>query len=586
MPLFKPALHGPDRGFSPPADSFHPNQPFSALVLRFLSQPHPFRGALASSAGLKFNPPGDSTRPADPITGILRYHTPSLRAYLPYDTADHKKLAVLGKLMGNLAPRDRHDAAPDTLAPERWTDPGIPAWRRVIGLASPVLAQQVLGLVVNLTDRWLAGNAQHFDGADQLALQGAQTTCFYLAWMIGSFGVLATTGASALVARMAGSGDLATANHACHQATLLAFGLGIAGWCLAGLWLDDLLWALNLDGAAGEFAFDYLGVTVFLLPMQLVGATVAASLAGTGDTRTGLWVSVATTLANLPLAWIGFRGIAGWKGLGISGIAWGTGLSQALGALALLILLRRGRSGLRWKAALFRPDQPLLGRLLRISLPAGAESLSLISGQLLFLAAVNRLGDADRSAHGIALGWESVAEIFGMAFAVAANVLVGQCLGAGQPREARRSGLAAFCLGAALMSAAGAFFYLLAKPMFLLFCPSPEQGPVVEAGVPVLRLVAFSMPMLASCHICASALRGAGDTRFPLLFTWLGLFLVRIPLTWWLSQDRITLPWGEEISGRGLGLYGCWIAMQVDIHFRGILFLVRLVLGTWMRTRV
>ena len=461
-----------------------------------------------------------------------------------------------------------------------------PVWREVTHLAWPVLAQQVLGLVVSLTDRWLAGNAAGVDGDGTLSLQGAQTTCFYLAWMIGSLGVLASSGASALVARTAGAGDLPMANRACQQSLLLAAGLGLVGWLAGLLWLDDLLLAIHLDGPAGDLALDYLSVTVLMLPLQLVGSTAAASLAGAGDTRTGLWVGMGAALLNLPLAWVGFRGVGPWPGLGIAGIAWGTGLSQGLGGLALLGLLWRGRSGLRLRAGGFRPDPGLLWRLLRVSLPAGAESLSLVAGQLLFLTAVNTLGDADRGAHGVALGWEAVAEIFGMAYAVAANVAVGRNLGAGGPARAMRAGLTSFALGALLMSLGGAAAFALAPAMFRLFCPRPEQVPVVEAGVPLLRLVAFSMPMLASCHICAGGLRGAGDTRFPLLFTWIGFFLVRIPLTWWLCHEEITLPGGCVLQGWGLGLWGCWLAMQADIQFRGTLFLVRFARGGWMATRV
>jgi Na+-driven multidrug efflux pump len=109
---------------------------------------------------------------------------------------------------------------------------------------------------------------------------------------------------------------------------------------------------------------------------------------------------------------------------------------------------------------------------------------------------------------------------------------------------------------------------------------------VVAAGVPVLRLVAFSMPMLASCHIVSSSLRGAGDTRHPFFFTCLGFFAVRLPLTFWLSEPLVELPWGRSLVGMDLGLYGCWLAMQADLWFRGVLFLWRFLAGNWQATRV
>lgn len=456
---------------------------------------------------------------------------------------------------------------------------------RALALAGPAVGLQSLILLVSLTGRWLAGNAGT-TAADQLALQGAQTTCFYLSWMIGSFGILASAGATALVARLVGAGDRGAANRAMHQAILVAGVVAVAGWLLCAFGLDGLLRALNLDGAAGGHARDFLHVMLLLLPFQLVSNTLNASLAGAGDTRTPLWIGLGTTALNLPLAWIGFRGLGDWPGVGLAGIAWGAGLSQGLGTIALVALLVRGRSGLRLRARLLRPDRGLLGRLLRISLPAAAESAAMVAGQMVFLSVVNRLGDAARGAHGIALGWESLAEMFGMAFGVAASVLVGQNLGAGRPDEARRSGLVAYGCGAVLMVAGGVVFHVFARPLFEFYCPRPEQAPVVAAGVPVLQLVAFAMPALAACHIFSSALRGAGDTRSALLVTTLGFFAVRLPLTFLACEEVVHLPGGPTLTGLGLGLYGCWIAMLADLWVRGGLFAGRFIFGRWDRTRV
>src|SRR5207302_5949981 len=128
-------------------------------------------------------------------------------------------------------------------------------------------------------------------------------------------------------------------------------------------------------------------------------------------------------------------------------------------------------AGLYLRLRLFRPDADLLRRLLWVSVPAGIDSLSMVAGQLWFLSLVNRLGDVAGSAHGIALRWESLAYLSGAAFGTAAMTLVGQNLGAGRPAAAARSGWTAFGLGCALMMAMGAVFFVLAEPMFALFCP-------------------------------------------------------------------------------------------------------------------
>jgi Na+-driven multidrug efflux pump len=250
------------------------------------------------------------------------------------------------------------------------------------------------------------------------------------------------------------------------------------------------------------------------------------------------------------------------------------------------VVLARGRFGLRLSWSLFAPHAGLLRRLLRIGVPAGLDSLSIVVGQFWFLSIVNRLDQAAVSAHGIALRWEALGYLSGAAFGTAAMALVGQNLGAGKPEGAAHSGWVAFGLGCAVMSAMGLLFFALARPMFAVFCPNLEQRPIIDAGVPVLRLVAFAMPALASTIVLTQALRGAGDTRVPLLFTWIGFFVVRIPLAYLLTLVKMDLPWIGEVSGLGLGLFGAWLAMFADLLVRGAFFLYRFAAGSWKRVRV
>src|SRR5262249_4239308 len=152
----------------------------------------------------------------------------------------------------------------------------------------------------------------------------------------------------------------------------------------------------------------------------------------------------------------------------------------------------KGRAGLRLSWRHLRPDWQLMGRLLRISVPAGVDSFSIMFGHLWFLNIVNHLGDTASSAHGIALGWEALSFLSGSAFGVAAMTLVGQNLGASRPGQATHSGWVAFAFGCGVMAAMGVVFFIFAPQMFEFFCPHPEQRLVVEAGVPVLRLQAFA----------------------------------------------------------------------------------------------
>jgi putative MATE family efflux protein len=477
----------------------------------------------------------------------------------------------------------------------------LPSWRLVIALSMPVLAQQGLSFIVLLSDRWLAG---HLQVADQAAVLAAQTTAHYLAWFIFCYNVLVTVGSTALVARSIGAGERRLAVEATHQALLLAVVLGLAATAWA--FLGGVRWmvhVLNLEGAAADYAAEYALILFGLLVFQTIEVAGIACLIGAGDTRTGLFVMIGIAVVNLPLAWGFSRGLGPCPNLGFIGIALGTALSHVLGGLVVVAVLMRGRFGLKLEPALFVPRFELIYRLLRISVPAGFDSFSVVAGQFWFLSIVNRFGNTAASAHGIALVWEALGYLSGAAFGTAAMTLVGQNLGARRPDQAARAGWMAFALGCGVMSLMGAIFYTFAEPMFRLFCPEPGQAPIIDAGVDVLRLVAFAMPPLAATIVFTNALRGAGDTRVPVIFTLVGFFVVRIPLAYYLALNELsfTLPywfeygpdrlafWKIEIGpifGLELGLYGCWLAMTADIIVRGIFFLGRFVRGSWKLQRV
>lgn len=455
-----------------------------------------------------------------------------------------------------------------------------PAWRQVVYLAWPVLAQQALIFSVGIYDSYLAGNNVPADIGKHVAYQAAQGNISYLTWFLSSYTVLVSVGSTALVARFVGARDWGNAGRTVQQSLLLSIVLGIiggvAGWFLAPFLME---W-LGLTGDAGAFAVEFLRPLVALLVFQVVEQAGIHCLIGAGDTRTGPIVSGCVALLNIPLAWAFFHGVGPLPAWGFRGIAIGTALSHVIGSMIVVAVLIRGRNGVRLHLRGMTPDFRLMYRLLRVSVPAAIDTFSIIAGQFWFLSLINQIGtgpmrDITVAAHGHAIRWEGLGYLSGKAFGVAAMALVGQNLGARRPRRAAECGWTALLLGAAFMSLMGLVFFILAEPMFRLFSPGEHQRPVIDVGVPVLRLVAFAMPALACANILNEALRGAGHTRTPVLITWLGFLGVRIPLAYWLTQ-----------GSPNLGLFGAWLAMFADLHLRGGLFVWLFARGRWQQTVV
>jgi putative MATE family efflux protein len=455
----------------------------------------------------------------------------------------------------------------------------------VIWLAWPVLVQQLFIWIQARSDGFLAGYFKPGEG-EHVAYQSAQTNAMYLSWAISSCTVIVGAGGTALVARFVGAGDRRSAVRATNQSILIAVVFGLVGSFAGLLGTDAIVALLQLRGAAAEYAAGYLRPLFLLLVFQVVETAGIACLVGAGDTRTGPWVLGSVAVLNLPLAWGCFHGFGPIPALGFPGISLGTAVSHVLGGIAVLIILARGRAGLQLDRRELRPDWSMLRRLLRVGIPAGADSVFIALSQLWFLSIVNQLTYAEITAHGIALGWEALSFLSGQAFGIAATTLVGQSLGAGRPDRAARNGWTAFGMGCLFMVSMGLIFFLFSGPMFRLYCPHEDQQEAVSQGVPVLRLVAFATPAMASTIIFTYALRGAGDTRVPVLFTALGFVVVRLPLAYYLALDEIHLGSLGTIHGYGLGLWGAWLAMFADLHVRGLLFLWRFAGGRWKWVQV
>jgi Na+-driven multidrug efflux pump len=173
----------------------------------------------------------------------------------------------------------------------------------------------------------------------------------------------------------------------------------------------------------------------------------------------------------------------------------------------------------------------------------------------------------------VAIRIESLAYLPGAAFQLAAATLAGQYLGAGDLRGARHSVLTACVTGGGIMAVIGLIMYVDAEQLVGFFLSSRQTG-VVEVSAPLLRIISLAMLPLAILNVLTGALRGAGDTRWPLVFMLIGFFGVRIPLAWWLCFEL------------GWGVTGAWYAMTIDLFLRCLFVMVRFLQGGWQRLNI
>ncbi len=444
--------------------------------------------------------------------------------------------------------------------------------RNVLRLALPAVGEQFLNMLVGLADTFLVG---HLAGAATLALGYSSAAALagvglagYMIWIATTLFMAVAAGTTALIARSIGARDPATAQSALRQSLLLGVAMGALAGVLTYVFAPLTMDLFGADAVVKPLGVEFLRITAASLPLAGVLFVGTAALRGTGDTRTPLAIMLLVNGLNIAIAWLLVNGRWGLPTLGVAGSAWGAMLGRSLGGLLIIAVLVRQQDVLRlrqWP----RPEWPMLRRVLRIGLPTGGEQLAFQSALVLFARMITGLGTVAYAAHNTVINIESISFLPGFGFAIAATTLVGQRLGATDVPAARASTREALLQAAVFMTGMGLLFIVVPHWFLSLLIDDPA---VVAAGAMPLRVVGLIQPLLAANFVYSGSLRGAGDTRFPLLVKLISPWLLRLPLAWLLIPH--------------FGLVGAWIAMSSDLAFQGVLAWWRFRGTRWERIEV
>lgn len=454
-------------------------------------------------------------------------------------------------------------------------------FRPMMRLALPVLAEESLTILVGFTDWWLVG---HFlSGPDYKAAMGLMA---YSAWLLPSMFAAIAIGTTAIVSRFVGARDDWSATRTVNQAVLI--GAIVAGFVTLAVftWGQQFIALMQLRGQSRVLAWQYLRIMAVAIPAIMIQQVAVASLRGAGDTVSGFVAKTFVNVVNMLLSTLLVLGPGIIPKLGWQGLAIGTACGHGVGGLILLIMLFRGRAGLQLRLPLMKPDGELIGRLLRVGIPGGIDILAILGCHLSYVAIINRLGVSAAAAHGLGVQIEAIAYLSGNAFQVAAATLAGQFLGARRPDRAMHSVVMTCATGCTVMIAAGCVLYFGGHLLTAFFTGDPAD-PTGLLTASLLKVVAFSMPSLAITMVLTGALRGAGDTTWPLIFTLIGFLGVRLPGACWLAWSEVPLPFSDlVIAGWNLGVTGAWHAMVADVVLRSLLVAWRFGHGGWKQARV
>jgi putative MATE family efflux protein len=436
--------------------------------------------------------------------------------------------------------------------------------KTVWSLALPTMIAALVQTVNSFLDRMFVGVL----GAAALAAVGVGGQLIFLMMALA---MAVSMGSTAIVARMAGAGDLANLQRAARQSLGIALGLGLIITALGYRVLPLLLNWYDLAPDTMRLTRQFLVLAMGGLPGMFLMMGLMGTFRGLGDTRSPMIASIAATCVHILGDWVLIFGRFGFPEMGVRGAGWAMALSMWVGAGTLWLLQRTGEH--RQLAIPEWPHKSWVWRILRIGVPASLRTLIYATSAIAFtmLLSMTQAGTAAVAALPIGLTAESIAFMPGFAFAIAASALVGQALGAKNERLAERFGWVAAWQACAVMSVMAAVFFIWAEPFARWFTRDPE---VVALAVAYLRINAISEPLLAFGLVLAGALQGAGDSLKAMLGTFITQWVVRLPLAYLLT---FTL---------GLDAHGTWWAMSLSSIFNGLLFIALFRRGGWKRVRV
>jgi len=419
--------------------------------------------------------------------------------------------------------------APAPLAPE--PGPGR-TLAGVWSLAWPAIVGNLLNSTVGLVDLKIVGVL----GPGAIA---AVTTGNRLFFVIQAVLIAVTTGTTALVARAWGANERGEAELVARASVWLCAGLALLYTVPSVVFAESIARVFRLEPETVRLAAIFIRWLSLFHVMFAVGFALATALRAAGDTRSPLWVAAAANVLNVALAYGLVNGRFGLPAFGVAGAALANGLAFSFGTLLLLALWLRGRLRIgpgRGRAL----ERPRVARLLRIGYPAGLEQAVWQGGLVLFLWIVAFYGTAPYAAYGIGVSLLSFSFVVGFGFSIAAATLVGQHLGAGDPEGAARSGWHAMGLSVAVMIVFGAAIVAGARPLAAFLIDDPE---VVRLTVAFIWVLGSVQALMAIEFTLAGALRGAGDTRFPLITVICGLFGGRIALAALFAWLGLAVEW-------------------------------------------
>ena len=431
--------------------------------------------------------------------------------------------------------------------------------RHLVAFSLPMLAGSALQTAYSFINAIWVGQ---FLGKTALA---AVTVSFPVVFVLIALGAGLTLATNILISQHYGARDMPSLRRVVDSSTVLIGMLSLALLVGGELLTPQILRAMDTPPDVLPLATKYMRIFLISLPLGFGLFLVRSMLQGIGDSTTPLYFQGASVLLNTVLDPVLMFGWLGLPALGLNGTAWATVIAQAIALWALVAMLRRRNN----------PVAPALGRksfdwrtmwtTIRIGIPAAVQQSLISVGMVFVTGIVNGFGENATAAFGAASRVDQLAFMPALTFSMAISTLAGQNIGANRHHRVREVFLWGCLLSGGITLTASLLVVSLPRVMLRIFT---DDAAVIALGADYLRIVGACYIFFAVMFVSNGIINGAGHTLVTTAVSLVSLWVVRVPLAYWLSRRlgsvtgvwyAISLSFGVSmLSSLGYYLTGRW----------------------------
>ncbi len=436
--------------------------------------------------------------------------------------------------------------------------------KEVIYIAWPVLLELLLGSLFSMLDMMMLGQLPKAEAAASVASVGVTNQPLFLGLAVLQ---ALNVGGTAMVARYIGQKKVEKVGSTVKHIILINMFIVLPIVIWAQINARSIMSFMGAEQQTIDIGINYFRVIMYGFIFQGFNSSLFAVLRGVGDTKVPMKINIKVNGFNVLGNALLIYGLFFFPRMGVTGAGISTLLSHVIASIMLISYFLRGKTKIKINfKEKFAFDKNIILNFIRIGVPSSLEQLSLRLGMLLYVKIVASLGTIVYASHQICINILGLSFTTGQAFSIAASSLTGRTLGEGEPKKAEEYVLRCRQLGSILASLIALGFFFFGKQILSLYTTDND---IINSASIALKIVAIIQPFQSSAFVLAGALRGAGDTVFPLISTAIGIMGVRVVFAYiFVNFFNLALP-------------GAWIAMFLDQVFRWVLIYLRFKSGKW-----